>query len=130
MIQSRKFVAAALILGIALILAGLLAAPFNASARAAAGHDDALATDRIGGAFATIAGMRPSAELTAAAAHLSKGDLGVGCAEAVWPNIDASCLLKADGSRAQRVRTVTIGYQADPNTTVLVRVPTGDTAQR
>ena len=35
MIQSRKFVAAAILVGIALIIAGVVIAPFNASASAA-----------------------------------------------------------------------------------------------
>ena len=51
MIYSRKFVAAAILLGLALVIAGLLVAPFNGSARAAAGRPDPVAADRIGAAF-------------------------------------------------------------------------------
>ena len=76
MIQSRKFVAAAILLGIALIVAGLLAAPFNASARAAAGQTAIdVAADRIGGAFATLSEIEADPALAAAAAPASKGDL-------------------------------------------------------
>ena len=133
MIQSRKLVAAAIILGIALIVAGLLAAPFNASARAAAGQTGIdVAADRIGGAFATLPEIEIDPALAAAAARLSKGDLdaSAACAEAVWPDVAASCLSTADGARARPVRTVTIGYQAGANTTVLMRVPAGEVAQR
>jgi hypothetical protein len=120
MIQSRKFVAAAILVGIALIIAGLLIAPFNASARAAASASGT-AADRIGSPLAA-----------AATADVPKGDLCISaeCAGAVWPNIDAACLSKADGSAAPRVRTITIGYQTDENTTVLVRVPAEGTAKR
>jgi hypothetical protein len=130
MIQSRKFVAAAILMGIALIIAGLLIAPFNASARAAA--TSGVAVDRIGAAFATLSEVTPDPAIAAAAARLSKGDLAspANCAGAVWPNIDASCLRTADGSRARHVRTITIGYQSGENTTVLVRVPSGEVAQR
>jgi hypothetical protein len=59
------------------------------------------------------------------ATRASKGDLAIpaDCASATWPNIDRSCLLKADGSPAPYVRTVTIGYQTGANSTVLLRVP-------
>jgi hypothetical protein len=132
MIQSRKFVAAAIILGIALIVAGLLAAPFNASARAASQAGSDIAADRIGAAFSAIPEkMRADPAIAAAAARLSKGNLApADCATAVWPNIDASCLSTADGSAAPRVRTITVGYQTGENTTVLVRIPSAEMAQR
>ena len=127
MIYSRKFVAAAILLGLALVLAGLLAVPFNGSARAAPGRPDPAAADRIGAAFASVAdtgaGCRP---LRCRGARRRRAISGISakCAGAVWPNIDSSCLSRTDGSPAARVRTVTIGYQADESTTVLVRVPT------
>jgi hypothetical protein len=132
MIQSRRFVAAAILFGLALIVAGLLAAPFNASARAAATIGPDVAAERIGQAFASFSEIEPDPALTAAAARVSKGDIGVpaNCANAVWPNIDASCLSTADGAPAPRVRTITIGYQAGENTTVLVRIPAAEVAQR
>ena len=132
MIQSRKFVAAAILMGLALIVAGLLIAPFNASARAAGQIDTGTAADRIGGAFAALSEMQPDPALAAAAARALKGDFGAAaaCAGAVWPNIDAGCLSTANGAPARHVRTITIGYQADENTTVLVRVPTAEMAQR
>jgi len=122
MIHSRKFVAAAILLGLALVIAGLLVVPFHGSARAASGEPDPVAVDRIGA----------DAALSAAATRVSKGDLEISskCLAAVWPNIDTSCLSKADGSPAPRVRTITIGYQADGNTTVLVRVPTDGMVKR
>lgn len=131
MVQSRKFVAAAILVGLALIIVALLVAPFNASASAAQTGSD-VAADRIGGAFATLAEIQPEPAIAAAAARLSKGDLGASaaCADAVWPNIDASCLSTADGSRARHVRTITIGYQAEENTTVLVKIPATEVAAR
>src|SRR5882724_13112384 len=131
MIQSRKFVAAAILVGIALIIAGLLIAPFTASASAAA-SPSVVAADRIGAAFATLPDAIPNSAIAAAVARLSKGDLAspVNCTGAVWPNIDASCLSTADGSPARHVRTITIGYQSGENTTVLVRVPTAEVASR
>jgi hypothetical protein len=131
MIQSRKFVAAAILLGLALIIAGLLIAPFNGSARASAGPTG-MVSDRIGGAFAAVSEVQPDPALAAVPAQLGKGDFGVSgiCAGGVWPNIDASCLSTADGSPVPRVRTITIGYQSGENTTVLVRVPSVEMAQR
>lgn len=132
MIQSRKFVAAAILVGIALIVAGLLIVPFNASARAAASEGADVASDRIGGAFAVISDREPAAEIAAAAALVFKGDLGAEsiCAGATWPNIDASCLARTDGSASHPVRLITIGYQSGSATTVLVRVPAGEVASR
>ena len=131
MIESRKFVAAAILVGIALILAGLLLAPVNASARAAT-DDSNVAADRIGAAFAVISEREPAAEIAAAAALAFKGDLGAEaiCAGATWPNIDASCLARADGAVSQPVRLITIGYQSGDATTVLMRVPANEVATR
>jgi hypothetical protein len=87
--------------------------------------------DRIGGAFAGFSEMRQDPALVAAAAQALKGDAAPGCCvDGVWPNIDASCLSTADGSPAPHVRTITIGYQTGQNTTVLMRVPTSEVAQR
>jgi len=132
MIQSHKFVATAILVGTALIVAGLLIAPFNATARAAATEGADVASDRIGGAFAVISDREPAAALAAAAALVFKGDLGAEsiCAAAVWPNIDASCLARTDGSAAHPVRLITIGYQSGEATTVLVRVPADEVASR
>ena len=132
MIYSRKFVAAAILLGLALVLAGLLAVPSIGSARAAPGRVDPAAADRIGAACASVADTAPDGTLSAAAARVAKGDLGISakCAGAVWPNIDSSCLSRTDGSPAARVRTVTIGYQAGESTAVLVRVPVGGMVNR
>ena len=108
MIQSRKFVAAAILAGIALIVAGLLIAPFNASARAAAADGDGRRVRphrrRISPRFPSV---EPAAEHCRRCGAVFKGDLGAAaiCAGAVWPNIDASCLSTADGSPAHAVRT-------------------------
>ncbi len=133
MIESRKFVAAAILIGLALILAGLLLSPVNGSAHAASSQPGVnVAADRIGGAFATVAGQTADPALAVAMTRAAKGDLprNADCAAATWPNIDASCLATADGRPAPHVRTVTIGYQAGQSTTVLLRIPTAEIAQR
>jgi hypothetical protein len=128
MIESRKFVAAAILAGLALIIAGLVIGPSD-MARAASGETevDAIA-ERIGGAFATISETAAEPAIEAAASQAQKGDLD--CATATWPNIDASCLSTADGRPAPQVRTITVGYQAGEATTVLLRVPAAEVAQR
>jgi hypothetical protein len=92
-----------------------------------------VAADRIGAAFASLDEMaRPGPAITAAAVRASKGDFGAPptCKSGVWPNIDASCLVRADGAPAHNVRTITIGYRSGENTTVLVRLPAADLASR
>ena len=102
MIQSRKFVAAAILVGIALIVAGLLIAPFNASARAAGQIGADVAADRIGGAFAMLSEREPTrrSQPLPRACRRATSASPANCADAVWPNIDASCLSTADGSPA------------------------------
>lgn len=130
MFQSRLLVVAAILFGLVLVAAALVMAPFNASARAAA-SPEGVAADRIGAAFASIEEARPDARIAAAAARASKGDFGgPGCRGAVWPNVDASCLKRADGRPLRSVRTVTVGHQDGENTTVLVRVPAPEMAER
>lgn len=131
MIQSRKVVAAALIVGLALIVAGLLVAPFNAPASAAATVGSDIAADRIGVAFADLPESTAHPAIKSAAVRASKGDrLAPSCAGAVWPNVDASCLSTSGGEPAKNVRMVTIGYQSDDSTTVIVRLPAGEFASR
>jgi hypothetical protein len=133
MIESRKFVAAAILFGLALIVAGLMLAPLNGGAHAAATRAEAdIAAARIGGAFATISDATVDPAIAAAATRAQKGDLAraADCATATWPNIDASCLSTADGRPAPHVRTVTVGYQTGQSTTLLLRIPTAEIAQR
>jgi hypothetical protein len=128
-IESRKFVAAAILFGLALIAAGLLMAPPSDARAAAVAGPDAAST-RIADAFADLPQRVPAPSLQAAAMRLGKGDLGSGCDTAAWPNVASSCLVTADGRPAHPVRTITIGYQADATTTVLLRLPAGEVAQR
>ncbi len=109
-----------------LLLAAVTFAPFAPPAVAAepviaSGAEINIAADRIGRAFASLseAAVDPA---IAADARAPKGDFAPACANAVWPNIEAACLVAADGSPAPVVRTITIGYQAGENTTVLVRI--------
>jgi hypothetical protein len=132
MIESRKFVAAAILAGLALIIAGLVISPVNGGARAAStGADAGIAAERIGAAFAAIAEHNADPVIAAAATRAFKSDRAPAkCAGATWPNIDAACLVTADGEPAQPVRTITVGYQSDPTTTILLRVPAAEVAQR
>ena len=91
-----------------------------------------IVVDRIGGAFASASNIAVAPAILAAAARALKGNLAfvLACANAVWPNIDAACLATADGRPAPRVRMITIGYQNDANTTVIVHIPVAAVAQR
>ena len=69
-------------------------APFDASAQAA---NVDVAGKRIAAAFGLFPPM--------------SGLIGTGeCANATWPDIDPSCLVRADGTPARHVRTVVISY--------------------
>ena len=66
----------------------------------------------------------------------SKGDLlhaapPRGCASQAWPNVAPECLAAADGTPARSgVRMITVEQQEGPNTSVLVRIPAAEVAQR
>ena len=118
-----------------LILAGAISAPFALPALAveplnASGAATVIAADRIGRAFASLSEAAIDPAIAAAAARVPKGDFAPACANAVWPDIEAECLATADGRPARQVRTVTIGHQAGENTTILVRIPLAEIAQR
>ena len=110
----------------------LSAAPLNAGAdvAAAATGDDAAA--RIGGAFASLPQTRAEQASADTVTLPPRGERQrtSDCASATWPNINTSCLSTADGSPAPYVRTITIGYQAGANTTLLLRFPGAEMAQR
>ena len=115
MIHSRKFVAAAILLGLALVIAGLLVVPFNGSARAAPAsltRPLPTASGQLSPRLPTWRRMPPF-PLPRRAFEGRPRDFSARCAGAVWPNIDTSCLSRMDGSPAPRVRTITIGYQAE-----------------
>jgi hypothetical protein len=84
-----------------------------------------IADARIEMAFASAAVQEGSGEPATAAVPAKKGDMlrRPSCADQVWPNIAPNCLVTADGAAPRPVRYVTIGYQSDPSTTVLVRMP-------
>jgi hypothetical protein len=132
MTHSKTIFTAAALFAAAVTFAGL-AAPFNASARAAASQTapDVVA-ERIGGAFATIDFDAVSPARQATAVRGTKGDLfaAADCASQTWPNIAARCLVTDDGSPAQEARFVTVGYQTGDAQTVLVRVPSSEVSVR
>jgi hypothetical protein len=121
-VRSEKFLGASMLTGMTLAVVAAAAVQFIAQARAAPGT---ARVDIIGGAFASLQEINIDSAIATTATRASKGDLAVpaDCASATWPNVDRSCLSKADGSPAPYVRTVTIGYQSGSNATVLLRVP-------
>lgn len=124
MTQSKMLFAAVAVAGFALTMAGLIAAPFDQSARAA-DNGAASATQRIEAAF-TLA--HPELQ-HAVPVRISKGDLP-GCVGQTWPNIAADCLATADGAPARKARMVTFGQQIGESETVLVRFPVSEVAMR
>jgi hypothetical protein len=123
------------VLAISLPLAIVTAPAASLSTNAAAAEGGIgvdMVAERIGGAFASL--PQTSVERVGADAVTLPPKGGrqrtSDCAGATWPNIDASCLSTADGSPAPHVRTITIGYQAGANATVLLRFPNADVAQR
>jgi hypothetical protein len=83
------------------------------------------AAEGIGNAFASLPQICVDPAIAPAATRASKGDLPrtADCTGATWPKIAASCLSTVDGSPTPHVRTITIGYQAGANTTVIARIP-------
>ena len=115
MLQSSKILTAAALAGLGAMLAGF-AAVSAGSARGVTDTAMETAAARIDGAFSLL----PAA----------KGDLSVACRGQQWPDVAPSCLVKADGTPARSVRTVTVGTQLGEATTVLVRRPTPQAVAR
>ena len=132
MIKSSRILVASAVAGFAMIVAGLIAAPFNTSASAAAGQSSGDGvSERIGATFASLTEVQPASALHQAALRAAKGDLFAArdCAS-VWPNISADCLATTDGSPAPTVRLITMGHQEGDATTILVRMPAASIAAR
>ena len=129
MIQSKTFFAAATF-GLGLTVAALSLAGFGASARADAGAE--LAAGRIAAAFAAAPVTAPDPALQAAAARTGKGDLllSPNCDAQSWPNLSAGCVASGHGAAIRPARNVTVGYQTDVSTIVLVRMPAPQLASR
>ncbi len=111
MIASRKILAAAVLGGFALAMAGLTVSTVADSAHAVGvGQESGMAEAGVA----------------------SKGDLQIGarCAGQSWPDVAPACLIDDGGVRARPVRTVTIGHQIGEATTVLIRLPEPQVARR
>jgi hypothetical protein len=52
------------------------------------------------------------------------------CGSQAWPNIASECLARADGTPTRSVRMITVEQRSGANTSVLVRVPASEVAQR
>ena len=52
------------------------------------------------------------------------------CASQAWPNIAPECLVPAGGAQPRSVRMITVEQRSGANTSVLVRVPASEVAQR
>jgi hypothetical protein len=123
-----SLLAAAALGSSAAVAAAALLSPL-APAYAGSGN---IADARIEMAFASAAAHQGDGELATAAVPSRKGDMlrRPSCADQVWPNIAPNCLVTADGAAPRPVRYVTIGYQSDSSTTVLVRMPALEIAAR
>lgn len=133
MTQSKTLFAITALVGVALTAIGVVAAPFNASASAAAGQPRVdVVAERIGAAFASIDAAATEPANSAAPVRAQKGDLQIapGCDGQTWPNIGPNCLSTANGAPAAKVRFVTIGSQSGDAETVLLRVPAAQIASR
>jgi hypothetical protein len=90
--STAGFVAATLALSTTLAVGFVITSPFVAAAAPAD-----RAAERIEGAF----------ELLSSSGIVTSHEAQpVDCASAVWPHLDASCLITADGSRAPEIRVV------------------------
>jgi hypothetical protein len=123
----------AVVAGVLVAMSAAMVVPVVSAARAAAG-DAAIDPigERIGTAFASVEETRAPQALSTAAVRVAKGDLMArpGCAGATWPNIDADCLARTDGSAAPHARFITVGHEVGAATTVLVRIPAAEVASR
>ncbi len=131
-LASSNSISAATI-GLAFAVAVAIAAPLNASAADTVATARAgIVADRIDDAFALLRMTNIDPAGRTVVPRPVRGDFlhTSDCASATWPNIDASCLLAADGSPAPRVRNVTVGNQIGANTTVLLRIPAPEMARR
>lgn len=95
--------------------------------------DDRPMTSRI----TSTATPRVQEAAAGSANQASKGDqlrtagLGESCRAQAWPNIARECLVAAEGTPVRNmVRTITVETRESANTSVLVRLPSGDVAQR
>jgi hypothetical protein len=52
------------------------------------------------------------------------------CASQAWPNVARECLEAANGTPARSVRMITVEQREGANTSVLMRVPSPEIAQR
>ena len=52
------------------------------------------------------------------------------CASQAWPNIAPDCLAAAQGTPVRNVRMITVEQREEHNTSVLVRMPAPEIAQR
>jgi hypothetical protein len=132
MIKTRALFAAFAV-GASAIVAGFIAAPFNGSARAAAGDVATdLVAERIGGAFAVAELAEAAQPVKTAAVRAAKGDLPVSldCVDQTWPAVKQDCLVTADGTPAPRARFITIDSQSGEAETVLLRLPASLVASR
>jgi len=94
--STTRVLTATLALATSLAAGLVISSPFDASAHVVGIEDKA--SQRIQSAFDAVSQAGIDTGFT--------GDLAVDCKAAVWPHIDASCLVNADASTASTIRVV------------------------
>ena len=125
MIQSTKKLPFAALIGLSLLSSVLATAPSQSSP-----SNRMSVNDRIAGAFEISVSTEAALAIWAAPRGAEKGDLAINCDNETWPDIEASCLARMDGSGKSQIRSVTIGYAAGHARTVLLRKPAPQIASR
>jgi hypothetical protein len=85
--------------------------------------------DRIARAFA----VSTSAEATPGiwvSSRTRTGTYSTSCSNEIWPDFEAHCRAKVDGSSRLPIRLAKIGYATGPGETVLLRKPASQIASR
>ena len=69
-------------------------------------------------------------QVSQAKGDLLRADRSRACMSQAWPHIDPECLQRADGTARRSVPMITVEERSGANTSVLVRIPTPEIAQR
>lgn len=86
---------------------------------------------RITYAAAGLEVARGAQTATSAKGDLQRAGSEGACASQAWPNIASECLGAPDGTPLRRsVRMITVEGREGANTSILVRLPAADVAQR
>lgn len=129
--KSRNIVPAAALIGLSLMVAGLAPVPFSDAREFDGSVDDGI-TQRLSDGYLGLPEPAADTAIEAAAAQAAKGDFleRPGCFGQVWPDISPDCLAKVGSTPRLAARTVTIGYRIGEASSVLIRMPAPEVAER